>query len=108
MVKDHVFQGKINIQADRKTHFKIIKRVMYSCAMAGYGNINFAILWVQAGSGGLAVLEACQHRRQAPTSVAAAGARPERSGSASPPCRRYRERRGVSLPDSDCPHMKAA
>ncbi len=42
--KDHVFAGKINIQADRKTHFKIIKRVMYSCALAGYGNINFAIL----------------------------------------------------------------
>jgi biopolymer transport protein ExbD len=42
--KDHQFQGKINIQADKRTHFKIIKRVMYSCAMAGYGNINFAIL----------------------------------------------------------------
>ncbi len=42
--KDHVFAGKINIQADRHTHFKIIKRVMYSCAMAGYGNINFAVL----------------------------------------------------------------
>ena len=42
--KEHQFQGKVNIQADKKTHFKIIKRVMYSCAMAGYGNINFAIL----------------------------------------------------------------
>jgi biopolymer transport protein ExbD len=42
--KDHQFAGKINIQADKRTHFKIIKRVMYSCAMAGYGNINFAIL----------------------------------------------------------------
>lgn len=42
--KEHQFDGKINIQADKKTQFKIIKRVMYSCAMAGYGNINFAVL----------------------------------------------------------------
>ena len=42
--KDHQFAGKVNIQADKRTHFKIIKRVMYSCAMAGFGNINFAIL----------------------------------------------------------------
>jgi biopolymer transport protein ExbD len=42
--KEHQFDGKINIQADKHTHFKIIKRVMYSCAMAGYGNINFAVL----------------------------------------------------------------
>ena len=42
--KDHQFAGKINIQADKKTHFKIIKRVMYSCAMAGYNQINFATL----------------------------------------------------------------
>ena len=42
--KDHQFAGKINIQADKKTHFKIIKRVMYSCAMAGFNNINFAVL----------------------------------------------------------------
>jgi biopolymer transport protein ExbD len=42
--KEHQFDGKINIQSDKHTHFKIIKRVMYSCAMAGYGNINFAVL----------------------------------------------------------------
>ena len=42
--KEHQFDGKVNIQADKRTHFKIIKRVMYSCAMAGYGNINFAVL----------------------------------------------------------------
>jgi biopolymer transport protein ExbD len=42
--KEHQFEGKINIQADKRTHFKIVKRVMYSCAMAGYGNINFAVL----------------------------------------------------------------
>ena len=42
--KDHQFAGKVNIQADKKTHFKILKRVMYSCAMAGYNQINFATL----------------------------------------------------------------
>ena len=31
--------------------FRIIKRVMFSCATAGYGNINFAVL---RGSGGQA------------------------------------------------------
>jgi biopolymer transport protein ExbD len=44
MDKEHQFEGKINIQADKKTHFKIVKRVMYSCAMAGFQNINFAVL----------------------------------------------------------------
>ena len=29
--------------------FNIIKRVMFSCASAGYGNINFAVL--NAGDG---------------------------------------------------------
>ncbi len=37
------FKGDVNIQADRKVPFKVIKRVMYSCAQAGYGNINFAV-----------------------------------------------------------------
>ena len=54
MDKEHQFSGKINIQSDKKTHFKIIKRVMYSCAMAGYGNINFAVLAGKADKGGAA------------------------------------------------------
>ena len=37
------FKGDVNIQADRMVPFKTIKRVMYSCAAAGYGNINFAV-----------------------------------------------------------------
>lgn len=37
------FKGDVNIQADKKVPFKVIKRVMYSCAQAGYGNINFAV-----------------------------------------------------------------
>lgn len=43
------FKGDINIQAHKDVQFRIIKRVMYNCAAAGYGNINFAVL--QAGDG---------------------------------------------------------
>ena len=42
------FKGDINIQAHKEVQFKIIKRVMFSCASAGYNNINFAT--VQLGS----------------------------------------------------------
>ncbi len=38
------FKGDINIQANKEVQFKIIKRVMFSCASAGYGNINFATM----------------------------------------------------------------
>lgn len=38
------FKGDINIQAHKDVQFRIIKRVMYSCATAGYGNINFAVM----------------------------------------------------------------
>jgi len=34
----------INIQADQNIPFSVIKRVMYTCAEAGYHNINFAVL----------------------------------------------------------------
>ena len=40
------FKGDVNIQADRDVQFKIVKRVMFSCATAGYNNINFATLQV--------------------------------------------------------------
>ncbi len=43
------FKGDINIQAHKEVKFKIIKRVMFSCASAGYTNINFATL--SAGDG---------------------------------------------------------
>ena len=36
------FKGDVNIQADKDVHYKIMKRVMYSCLTAGYNNINFA------------------------------------------------------------------
>ena len=34
----------MNIQADKAVPFRIVKRVMYSCGVAGYFNINFAAL----------------------------------------------------------------
>ena len=41
---DNTFKGDVNIQANKEVEFKIIKRVMFSCATAGYTNINFAVL----------------------------------------------------------------
>ena len=44
------FKGDVNIQAHKEAQFKIVKRVMFSCASAGYGNINFAVLATGDGS----------------------------------------------------------
>ena len=41
---DHPFRGLVNVQADRKIPFKVIKRVMFACNQSGFGNINFAAL----------------------------------------------------------------
>jgi biopolymer transport protein ExbD len=38
------FDGIVNIQADTKVPFRIVKRVMYSCGVAGFFNLNFAAL----------------------------------------------------------------
>ncbi len=38
------WDGIVNIQADKKVPFRIVKRVMYSCGVAGYFNVNFAAL----------------------------------------------------------------
>jgi biopolymer transport protein ExbD len=38
------FKGDVNVQADRSVEFRIIKRIMFSCASSGFGNINFATL----------------------------------------------------------------
>jgi biopolymer transport protein ExbD len=38
------FKGDVNIQANKDVQFKVIKRVLYSCATAGYTNLNFAVL----------------------------------------------------------------
>jgi len=34
--------GAINVQADVKVPFKLLKRVMWSCGRAGYHDVNFA------------------------------------------------------------------
>jgi biopolymer transport protein ExbD len=47
------FSGDINIQGHREIQFKYIKKVMYSCATAGYGNINFAVMNKSSGEGAL-------------------------------------------------------
>jgi biopolymer transport protein ExbD len=46
------WEGVVNIQADQFVPFRIVKRVMYSCGVAGYFNMNFAAL--DAGSGAAA------------------------------------------------------
>src|SRR6185369_13728197 len=37
------FKGMVIVQADKSVDFKVIKKVMYSCSMAGYQMVNFAI-----------------------------------------------------------------
>jgi len=49
---DKKWDGVVNIQADQNVPFRIVKRVMFSCGVAGYFNINFAAL--DAGSGAAA------------------------------------------------------
>jgi biopolymer transport protein ExbD len=46
---DKKWDGVVNIQADRKVPFRIVKRVMYSCGVAGYFNVNFAALDATGG-----------------------------------------------------------
>ena len=41
---DHPFRGLVNVQADRRIPFKVIKRIMFACNQSGFGNINFAAL----------------------------------------------------------------
>jgi biopolymer transport protein ExbD len=38
------FKGLVHVQADKRIPFKVIKRVMFACNSAGYGNINFAAM----------------------------------------------------------------
>jgi biopolymer transport protein ExbD len=48
---DHPFRGLVNVQADRRIPFKVIKRVMFACNQSGFGNINFAALSRESGGG---------------------------------------------------------
>lgn len=45
------FKGLVIVQADKNIDFKIIKKVMYSCAVAGYSNVNFAVQGRGGGGG---------------------------------------------------------
>ncbi|XXF78740.1 biopolymer transporter ExbD [Myxococcaceae bacterium GXIMD 01537] len=38
------FKGDVNIQGHKDVEYRIIKRIMFSCATAGYNNINFAVM----------------------------------------------------------------
>jgi biopolymer transport protein ExbD len=44
------WDGLVNIQADQKVPFRIVKRVMYSCGVAGYFNLNFAAMDASTGA----------------------------------------------------------
>ena len=44
------WKGDVNIQADVKVPFRILKRVMFSAAQAGYYNVNFAALEASSGA----------------------------------------------------------
>ena len=37
------WKGLVIVQADKGVDFKVIKKVIYSCAIAGYQNVNFAV-----------------------------------------------------------------
>jgi biopolymer transport protein ExbD len=37
------FGGTVILQADKSIDFRVIKKVMFSCAQAGYANISFAV-----------------------------------------------------------------
>jgi biopolymer transport protein ExbD len=45
------FKGVVIVQADRNVDFKVVKKVMYSCAVAGYQNVNFAVQQKAKGGG---------------------------------------------------------
>ena len=38
------WKGEVNVQADVKIPFRVLRRVMTSAAEAGYGNVNFAAM----------------------------------------------------------------
>lgn len=44
------WKGIVIVQADKSIDFKILKKVMYTCSVAGYNNVNFAVN--QRGKGG--------------------------------------------------------
>jgi biopolymer transport protein ExbB/TolQ/biopolymer transport protein ExbD len=48
---DKQFPGEVIVQCDQNVDFKIIKKVMYSCGLAGYSNVHFAVTQKVARAG---------------------------------------------------------
>jgi biopolymer transport protein ExbD len=46
------FNGTVIVQADKSVDFKVVKKVMYTCAVAGYNNVNFAVNQKSKSGGG--------------------------------------------------------
>ena len=40
---DEQFPGEVIIQSDQNVDFKIIKKIIYSCGLAGYNHVHFAV-----------------------------------------------------------------
>ena len=72
---DKKWEGLVNIQADKAVPFRIVKRVMYSCGVAGYFSVNLATLdsGSYAATGGAA--RAVARRRVAPPATPGPDAR---------------------------------
>jgi biopolymer transport protein ExbD len=45
------FNGIAIIQSDKGVEFKVIKKIMYSASVAGYQNVNFAVIPKIKGGG---------------------------------------------------------
>jgi len=46
------FPGTVIVQADKGVDFKVVKKVLYTCGVAGYRNVNFAVNERSKSSGG--------------------------------------------------------
>ena len=52
------WKGDVNVQADVKVPFRVVRRVMTSAAEAGYGNVNFAVVEEGAAAAAAAAAKA--------------------------------------------------
>ena len=95
----NAFKGDVNIQAHKDVEFTIIKRVMFSCASAGYNNINFATL--PEGRGGAERAHGRRRRRRPPTSAGPSSKLPR-------PAPRTCPGRGVGVSRGMHMHLRAA
>ena len=46
------WKGLVLVQGDKNVDFKVLKKVMFTCTVAGYTNINFAVHQKSKGGGG--------------------------------------------------------